>query len=374
MARKTKKQVRRRSSKMADERHVGTEVTDWKSVDDYDRAIYQTLRHYAYYYDKKEYVAWSRLWVKENRSAEDYAAFCKAEDWRVTPTLSGLCRMIWNGLEIDDHRLAFMNKHVDIIVQAGNRRVIDTVPVVRKTPAELTKAKTSEFLANLEGIIDTIPDMTADERKDWNVYDELKRGICSAAQAKAVIDYYTPIRDEYFELVEKKTPDLLEAYSTVSLSERRRMLKFYDKLLDDCQLFISGKKATRKPRAKKEKPVSKIVSGMKLKTEDAMFKIVSVSAASVVGAQIVYMFNTKYRAMTILTAATKDGLSVKGTTIIGFDPTKSYSKKIRKPEEFFAKSAKTTKTRLAKMLDEVPTKASEARGRTNEHVVLYKVY
>lgn len=377
MARKTKKQVIRRTSKIADEKHIGTEITDWKSVNDYDNAIYQTLRHYAYYYDKADYVKWTREWVKKTRTDKEYKLFCKAEDWRISPTVAGLCRMIWNGLEIDKHRMKWLNDRVDDVIDAGSRIVEDVSDTTtRKNPAQLVQDKVSEFISEVEEVVDNVT--TSKVKKvdveAWSVFDEMKKAEMPAQTAHALVKYYTPIRDEWKELVEKKSPDLEEAYSNVSTRQRNTILKFFQRLLDDCQLYLNNKKAVRKPRKKKEVPVSKIVSAVKYLPESKEYKIASVAPEKLVGADTIFVFNTKYKRVQIYIAQSKDGMSVKGTTLLGYDPEASTSKTLRKPEEFFQATAKTTKARSVKIVQELKTKDGPVNGRINGDCIIYKVW
>jgi len=379
MARKTKKQAVRRASKIADEKHIGSEVKEWKSVDQLDHAIYQTLRHYAYYYDRKDYVKWTREWVKKTRSDKEYKSFCKAEDWRIAPTVAGLCRMIWNGLELEPHRLKWLNARVDEIIKAGNKQAQESKesPVApRKSPADLVKERTSEFIAEIEGVVDdmTTRKMTRDEINSWSIFEVMKKADVPYQTAKATLDFYTPILAEWKELVENKPEDLVEAYSNVGVRQRNANLKFFQRLVDDCQLYMNSKKATRKPRAKKEVPTHKIVASVKYLPESKEYKISSMAPEKLVGADTIVIFNTKYKRVNVYVALSKDGMTVKGTTIQNFDPEKSFSKTLRKPDEFFKASAKTTKARSVKLLKELKTKEGDVNGRINADCIIYKVW
>ena len=62
-------------------------------------------------------------------------------------------------------------------------------------------------------------------------------------------------------------------------------------------------------------------------------------------------------------------LSIKGTTIIGFDIKESQQMTLRKPEEFF-KGLALGKRALNNALKKLTTKASVPNGRINEECIL----
>jgi hypothetical protein len=72
-------------------------------------------------------------------------------------------------------------------------------------------------------------------------------------------------------------------------------------------------------------------------------------------------------------AAEYQELSVKGTSIIGFDENKSICKTIRKPEEKLKEFKAAGKVQLRKFLDDINATDTKMNGRINEETVLLKV-
>jgi hypothetical protein len=79
--------------------------------------------------------------------------------------------------------------------------------------------------------------------------------------------------------------------------------------------------------------------------------------------------------VTIFEAESREGLSVKGTTIIGFDEKKSVCKVMRKPQEIIGVVSKNGGIRAiknafnaSKTVEKAPT------GRINEDTILLGVY
>jgi len=72
-------------------------------------------------------------------------------------------------------------------------------------------------------------------------------------------------------------------------------------------------------------------------------------------------------------AADFNDLGIKGTTITGYDETKSVQKTLRKPEEQLKAFKTAGKVALRKFLDEINSVDAKMNGRINEEIVLLKV-
>lgn len=66
---------------------------------------------------------------------------------------------------------------------------------------------------------------------------------------------------------------------------------------------------------------------------------------------------------------------MKGSTVLGFDSSKSFEKTVRKPEEFVKNSGGCRKTFTAavRYLNGVKTKAGTPTGRVNKHCLILQV-
>jgi hypothetical protein len=66
-------------------------------------------------------------------------------------------------------------------------------------------------------------------------------------------------------------------------------------------------------------------------------------------------------------------LSVKGASVVGFDPTKSVKKTLRKPKEQIAEFKKAGKVKLRKFLEEIKSVDTKLSGRISKDTILLKV-
>lgn len=87
------------------------------------------------------------------------------------------------------------------------------------------------------------------------------------------------------------------------------------------------------PRKKKEKPPEQIVAKTLYLQKDPETGIVGVSPIDILGASEVWVYNVKLRKLGCYYAASENGLSIKGTTVLNYDEDKSTTKMLRRPKQ-----------------------------------------
>jgi len=376
------KRVARRGNeaKLAEEKNVGSEVIDWADIapDRFSKSIYEAMRHYSYFYDKKDYVSWTVDWVKSNRPS-DLKSYKAGEDWRTSSTLGSLVRIHSMGAPIPESYVDFINKQIDTVVSFGKINIESTVEEVvsdapavkKKNPSELLREKTLGVLGEIEGFIDEHLDGSLD--KNFSLYTHLK-GIDAAAQtARDIAKAYREMEAELTELIVEKTEDLVEGYSHLTLSQQKKLLKLVSGFISDSEKFVLSKKATRKPRAKRATPATKQAEKVIYQKESTDYKITSTSPAHIVGATEVYLFNTKTRVLKYLVTDKREGFIISGTSIKNYDKELSFKKKLRKPEETIDSINKVTKLRALKAFKALKTAEKPTDARINSDTIILKV-
>lgn len=248
-----------------------------------------------------------------------------------------------------------------------------------KKPVEKPKAniqtrladKASDAIGELDELID---------QKGWtiNVYDWLTKKQLTPDTARRIRDFFKPIADEATELnharaVTSKHVDkqLIEGYSHLTKVQVRDRAVFYMKLITDCERFADVAKKQKAPRRKKAVPVEKKLKNLKFQPESKEYKLVSIKPEKIIGASELWIFNTKYRTLTVFYAVHMDGLDVKGTTIENYDVSKSKTYRIgRKTEQHVATALKGAKRIVSKMLEELKTVGLQ--HRINENTILLR--
>ena len=112
-----------------------------------------------------------------------------------------------------------------------------------------------------------------------------------------------------------------------------------------------------------------MVSKVKYAKEFIDLNLKSIQPTTMVGANEIWTYNTKYRKLAVYKSESGSKLSVKGTTILGFDITESQQVMLRKPEEFF-KDMKLGKKILGTKLKDVTTRPVTPNGRLNEETII----
>jgi len=165
---------------------------------------------------------------------------------------------------------------------------------------------------------------------------------------------------------------MVEGYSYLSMPQLRNRIKALDDMLNEIVLYKSSKKSARKPRTKKPKSADRQVSRLNYLSESEEYCMQSCDPTRIVCAQTMFMFNTKYRKVTIFKAAGPDGFTVQGSTLKGFDESKSYSFTLRKPKEVLPILASKTGRQVDKELAKIKTKRNPANGRINKDTILIR--
>lgn len=366
-------------ARMAEEKHIGYEITDWSviSPENFEKKLMETLNHYNYFYDYKDTFKWAEDWVKANRTKTELKHFKNASQMRFSATAGRLAKIVTNGATLSSKHHDFMIKHIEAAIQEGKKATSSEKSEEegpKRTPADILKEKTSDFIARIEETLDTFNTKTYVDWDQYSVYNELKSADAAYNTAKAVAEYYGPLKEELTELVVKKTADLVEGYSKMSIAKRKQYLKIVEAIIADAEKFMQSKKAVRKTRVKKVASVGQQVSRMKYLPESKEYKVTSSDPTSIVGAAEVYLFNTKYRRLTYLVSSSSSGFQVKGTTIQNIDIEASYTKTLRKPEEFFTAFMKATKAKARNLAETLATKKAAVNGRTSEDTLILKVY
>lgn len=215
------------------------------------------------------------------------------------------------------------------------------------------------------------------ERKtkiEFSLYTYLQRNQLNSQICNHIKALVSKIHVEHAEMVEGKDEQLNEAYAYLPNASKKAIMKQLISCMDDIERFVGNTKVSkpRKPRKKKEVTASKLINKLKYQKEFTKLKIKSISPESIVSAQQLWVYNTKYGHLTMLNAIDHKGLSVKGTTIVDYDQTSSLKKKLRKPEDVIQKVLTGGKLVLKKLMIELTTKPIDVNGRINDDCILLK--
>jgi hypothetical protein len=234
-----------------------------------------------------------------------------------------------------------------------------------------------EMSEELDYAIDSfITDPEAFDPKAFKVVNLLRGKGAKAAHARYIKGFFKRGQDELLELSSGQADEQLrEAFRHLPRKHVKKLIEFYELIMNGCDQIAAEAKVLKKPRAKKVKPAEQLVAKLKFCVKDDKLGIVSVPPAGIIGAQGLVVLNVKTRKIGYYVSKSSSGFSVKGTSLQDYTD-KSMQKTLRKPleqikefkeqntqkrfETWFAKSVKTTETALT--------------GRLNEDTVILKVF
>ena len=232
--------------------------------------------------------------------------------------------------------------------------------------------RASELIAGLEEKLDEF----YTSGKTFDPSEWFRNNAVKPQIAKRIAEYYQPLYAEVFDAIKAsrdKDSDLLFAYRRWAKGPLKKYLELVKSIIAASETATIVAKATRKPRKKKEKPVTEIVKKVKYQEEDADLKIKSIKPTEIVGANQLWLFNTKYRTLTVYNAMGPAGLGIKGTTITGYDEKTSTGKKLRKPADVLPGVLSGGKIALRRVLTDIRAKEKVANGRINNQTILLRV-
>jgi hypothetical protein len=165
-----------------------------------------------------------------------------------------------------------------------------------------------------------------------------------------------------------------EAYSYLAKKEAKTYLDALETLDGACMMVIESAKATRKPRTKKAPTADKVIATLKYKDKDDKYQLTSVNPLELINATEIWIFNTKTRKLgKYIADEYANTMTVKGTTLIGFDEAKSIQKTLRKTEDQLKEFKTAGKIKLRKFMDDITTTDTKLNGRINADTIILKV-
>ena len=332
------------------------------TLDTYQTDLINALNWYNREKDKKEgklfllsYIG-SRFPEKKNLDI----------DSNLKTTYCWLARLISNNNILSEKHQLDLNNYIDSFA----KKVTEVVAVVeeRRTVREYTEDKISEYIGSIEGELD---DVIVNNR-EYNLLNDLKAKSIPAVYCNAVTTWIGNKLAEYREVEKSMDDDIKEGYKNFPKRKLNFVLKVLTQWETDINLYFQIKKANRKPRKKKIVPASVQVKNLNFKSEDKDFNLKSVNPTEIVGASQVWIFNTKYKRLSVYRTDSTTGLQVKGSTLQNYDPEMCEQRTVRKPLDVLKKVLAGGKIQLRKIISELTTKEIPVNGRINDECIIVR--
>lgn len=343
--------------------------------ENYRISLMTALCYYNANMENKERVKIVMNYLKKNNKPY-YDVLNNAPDYEFM-TLGSLLNIKLRGEYLSPEDLSRIDSKLDVLfhkyksLQDAKAIAEDDTP---KSPVISVEQRVIESARKQSEEIDYAIDAFFKTKKsDFSTKSFLSTNGISGAVAKRIGEYYKSTLKELEEVIEGKDEQLVEGYSFLSKVELKRFRDMISGIIEDCTNASLASKANRAPRVKKAKPAAIQVQNMKFLAEFPELGLKSIHPTKIVGAQQLWVYNTKNKKLGVYYATGASGFSVKGSSLLGWDPETSSQNGLRKPADIIPKVLEGGKLVLNKLLSTLTTINTKMNGRFNADTIIVRV-
>ena len=348
--------------------YAGTEPKFTAEVSQID--LMKSLSWYAQNKDSKDAYKWACDFLKKKHKL-DVSSVIKNQ----SPTFGFVCRIVSNGGVLTTKDQTWLDGEIENLKHILKNRkqpvVVDEPKVVVPNIQDRIREKASECIGELEGQLDDL--ILSKFSTEVSPYAVMHTLEIKGVHTKHISDWFKTKRIEFDDVLHTTDAELKEGYSNFSKPQLKKLITWCDQVILDCGKIAGEAIKSRKPRKRKTKTPEQLVAKVKVMDEHKEFKLKSIPAKDIIGAMQLWVFNTKNRKLGCYHAIDADGLSIKGSSIINFNESKSVQKTLRKPEATLPEILKGGKVYLHNALDSIRAVESSLTGRLNADIILVRV-
>ena len=380
-------QVKALNPKNADTKYMGDEPLFVLQPDPERRtsSLAYSFTWYNWFYGKKDAKELMCQFLELNNRTQESKIMRKVADNEFINTYGWLARMQLRGLELLEHEEAQFENEVARLLKAYHKPEIkesltSVIKEVVEAPTrpniqDILRDKAKDAAGELEGLFD---EFITEGKVKTKTMDIVARFNVMPQHINLITEIWKRKQTEFADLQEGKDKQLIEGYSHLTKIQIRNIVKFVEQVLTDLNAYISVKKASKAPRARKAVPVEKIVAKLKylktFKDVAAKLDLVSISPVKLHGASEAWVYDTAKRKLHHYIADDySKAFTVKGNTLLGFDTAKSEIKTLRKPAEQL-KEVMGSKPAARKYFNDIKAVATTPNGRFNEGMIILKAF
>lgn len=341
----------------------------------------EAFNWYSSRYDREDAKKFIVDYLNYNNKKVEAKRLQKVADKEFDQTWGWYARLTMRGLKATDDLANRLNKELDRLLSLAPIDVPkeETVSVSnRPNIQEIMREKATEAAGEFEGYLDDFIAKGAKANFTLKVVDELTKRSIMPQHVSMIVDAFTKHKAEFMEVLRGKDEQLVEAYSHFTTTQLKNLVKFTEQLISDLNSYVTLKKTSRKPRAKKAVPVEKQVAKLKylkvFKSDEAKLDLVSLHPTKLYGASEAWVYDTEKRKLHHYVA---DDLNktfkVKGNMLLGFCTKESEIKTLRKPAEQL-KEIMGSKPAARKYFKEIKSVSVKPTGRFNPNLVILKAF
>jgi len=334
----------------------------------------ERIRAYTWYGSMAE-LSEAREWLgdflKKDGRLEDAKKLKNVPDNLFPLTAAWIARMSQRGVQFSTYTYDFLD---DKIAEAFSGRQIeekkeDKPAAEKPNIQERIKDRVNDLIGELEEVMDM---HARGELSEFDAYEYCQKLNIPAQHAVKMAGFYAGQFEELEMAIEGSDPQVKEAYASYSKKWIKARLEFVEKMMTDLLRYGQNAKKLRVPRKKKPMSVEKKLKNFKYQKEFQEMKLASVSPESIVGAQELWAYNTKYKTLSVFRAIDRGGLEIKRSSIVNFDEkTTGTYRTGRQAEKIVQSVLSGGKIILRKATDGL--KSATLQDRINENTILLRV-
>jgi hypothetical protein len=345
-------------------------------------ALMRSFTWYGRFYGKKDAKEFLAQYLDLRERPQEAKIMRKIDEKECINTLAWLARMELRGLELSKTESDTLQNEIKRLLETINKpQVIEaTVPDAPTRPniQEILKDKAREAGGELEGLFDEYITSGAGSKHTLRPIDEVAKKNVMPQHISLLTDVWKKKLNEIEEVLKGTDAQLVQGYQHLTKTQLKNIVKFIELVIGDLNSYISVKKASKAPRARKAVPVEKIVAKLKyLKTfKDTASKLdlLSISPIKLHGASEAWVYDTAKRKLHHYIADDySKTFTVKGSTLLGFDTAQSEVKTLRKPSEQI-KEVMGSKPAARKYFKDIKAVSTTPNGRFNDAMIILKAF
>jgi hypothetical protein len=336
----------------------------------------RALNWYNYFCDNKQAKTFVVEYMASIDRPKEEISLVASSDASIPVQLGWVARMMCMGYEPSESFKKFFQKEFKNAIETAKKTKKAKAPVVATTTVPVVsiqdriREKASEEVGEIEGLVDDFIAGGCKSAPDMQSY--LKSKDLSSVVQKRMCEVFIKRSKEFEDVMNTTDADIKEGYSNFSKVQLRKVKEFYDAIVTETNRGAE-KKPTRKARKVKEKPASVVAAKVQYMKEFTELSLKSILPEKIIGANQVWLYNTKTKLLGMYNADNAKGLTIKGTTIQNYNVETSIGKRLRKPDVAIKQVLDGGKIVLKKLLDGLSTKPSDLTGRINSDTIILRV-
>lgn len=325
---------------------------------DYENSLSTNLNFYSIeipYGKKKDWCI--EYWDEQDKNVNGLG---RVDEFYFS-TVGALVHMVfYRNIALHEEHMSYIEtKYKQLIAMFASKK---EEKVEQPKHEKVVQDKSGDYIGEIESFIDDFQHGKVNDVKEYLTNVDVK-----PHEAKKIAEWFKKRIDELNSI--ETDESLQEAYSWMGKRELKKYRDYINLIYDTCMFFAALKKE-RKPRKTKPKPPSFVVKKVQYLKECPDLKLKSLHPEKLVDTESIWVYNVKLRRLYRYIALSGKKLTIKGTTILNFDPDKSGSKIIRKPLEQMAGATEMTIRPLNKLYNDIKATEGKAVGRLNSDTLI----